>query len=130
MNLTGEGTFDVRREARPPLGGDLAGVARFVVHKTFRGPLTGRGHVEMTSVGAPSAGGAAYVAVERIEGALDGREGSFHLTHLGIMDQGASSLEIRVVPGSGAGALTGLAGTMSIQVEGGVHRYRYDFTLP
>lgn len=75
-------------------------------------------------------GSAGYVAVERITGTLEGREGSFVVQHSGLMDRGAPTLVIHVVPDSGTGALAGLAGRMGIRIEGGRHFYDFDYTLP
>ena len=37
--------------------------------------------------------------------------------------------ELLVVPDSGSGQLEGLAGTMTIKIEGGKHSYEFDYTL-
>jgi len=51
------------------------------------------------------------VAQERIVGTLDGREGSFVLEHRASMGEGHPTvMEATVVPGSGTGALSGIAG--------------------
>ncbi|HTC27242.1 DUF3224 domain-containing protein [Dyella sp.] len=52
------------------------------------------------------------------------------MQHTGIMDRGAPSLVITVVPDSGTDALTGLTGTMTIQIEQGKHSYVFDYDLP
>jgi hypothetical protein len=70
------------------------------------------------------------VAVEKVTGTLGGRRGSFALQHSGTMDQGGQSLTITVVPGSSSGELTGLEGSMSIEIEDGQHSYRFEYSLP
>jgi hypothetical protein len=35
-----------------------------------------------------------------------------------------------VVPGSGTGNLTGIAGTMTITIEGSKHIYDFEYSLP
>jgi hypothetical protein len=70
------------------------------------------------------------VAIERIAAGLAGRDGSFALVHRGIMDGGRADLSVTVVPGSGTGRLAGLAGTMTIGVEGGRHFYTFEYDLP
>ena len=40
------------------------------------------------------------------------------------------SLEIAIVAGSGTDALAGIAGRMTIRIEGGRHEYELDYTLP
>jgi hypothetical protein len=72
-----------------------------------------------------------YVAVERVDGTLGGKKGTFALHHLGIMDKGAQSLTIGVVPGSATGELAGLTGSMKILIApGGAHSYEFDYALP
>ncbi len=84
----------------------------------------------MLTAGTAVAGSAGYVAIECVEGALGGRRGSFVLQHLGSMSGGGQSLTIQVVPDSETGDLTGLAGTMQIEIVGKAHFYRFDYNLP
>lgn len=130
MKIEIAGTFEVRREPRAPLDGDPPGFGRFVFHKTFHGDLAATGHVEMTMVSGGVPGSAAYVALERVIGALVGREGTFVLVHRGIMNRGVGGLLVEVAPDTGTDALTGLSGTMTIRVDGGVHHYTFDGVLP
>jgi hypothetical protein len=47
------------------------------------------------------------------------------------MNRGTPGLVISVVPDSGTGELTGLSGTMNIQVAAdGAHYYTFDYRLP
>jgi hypothetical protein len=46
------------------------------------------------------------------------------------MTQGESQLTVTVVPDSGTGELTGIAGTLIIKIEGGKHFYEFEYTLP
>jgi hypothetical protein len=46
------------------------------------------------------------------------------------MVRGAPSLTVTVVPDSGTDELTGLSGTMNIDVTGGQHSYTFEYTLP
>ncbi len=124
------GTFDVTITPVQP-GADAAPDApgRMTLSKTFHGDLTGTGVGEMLATMAGGNSGA-YVAMERVTGALDGREGTFALVHRGLMDQGAQDLTITVVPGSGTGELTGLTGVFHLTIEGGEHRYDLEYSLP
>jgi len=128
---TAEGTFEVKLV---PLTVENAeegsGLGRMSLEKTFHGDLEGTSHGQMLTAGNPASGSAGYVAVENVTGTLAGRSGSFALQHSGTMDQGALSLKISVVPGSAGGGLTGLAGSMSIEIEDGQHFYRFDYSLP
>jgi hypothetical protein len=75
-------------------------------------------------------GSAAYSAIERVSGSVNGRAGTFMLQHTGIMHDGKQDLTITIVPASGTGALTGIAGTFALTIEGKVHRYDLSYTLP
>jgi hypothetical protein len=46
------------------------------------------------------------------------------------MTRGEPALSVTVVPDSGTGQLTGLTGRMAIKIDGGVHSYEFDYTLP
>ena len=125
------GIFEVSRAP-----GDLseaataAGMGRFVLSKRFHGELEAGSAGEMLSIGSPTAqGSAGYVAIERVEGKLAGRQGGFALQHFGIMERGAGRLNVEVVPDSGTGELQGLRGTMAIVVADGQHRYEFTYTL-
>jgi hypothetical protein len=69
------------------------------------------------------------VAIERIEGTLDGKRGSFHTQHSGAMDRGTPSLDISVVPDTGTGELTGLQGRIAIDIVDGKHFYTFDYDI-
>jgi hypothetical protein len=89
-------------------GGPDSGVVELA--KTYTGPdlvATATGHA-LTTRGER---GASYVAQERIVGTLGGLTGSFVLEHRASMGDGfPTSQDAAVVPGSGTGELTGLAG--------------------
>ena len=83
------------------------------------------------SAGTAVPDSAGYVALERVTGTLHGRSGSFVLQHSSTMDRGVPTQSITVVPDSGTGALTGLAGRMTIDIgPGGAHAYRFEYNLP
>lgn len=112
-----------------PLPADDPALGRYRVSKTFSGDLTGSGRAEMISVGTATEGSAAYVAIDRVEGTLHGRRGTFVLRHNGVMERGVGTLEVAVVPDSGTGDLTGLRGRLDIQIVDGVHRYTFDYAI-
>ena len=71
-----------------------------------------------------------YVAIERVDGALHGRNGSFVLRHDGIRHHGGQTLSVIVVPGSATGELTGLTGELAIDIDAdGAHHYRFDYKI-
>lgn len=124
------GTFEVAITPVAPADGAASDIpGRMTLAKTFHGGLSGTGEGEMLATMAPGQSGA-YVAMERVRGVIDGRDGTFMLVHRGIMDRGAQELLITVVPGSGTGELTGLTGVFHLTIEGGAHRYDLEYTLP
>lgn len=126
--MTARGTFDV--DVTPVSDADADGpFDRLMLEKQFHGDLEGESAGQMLGSGSPDEGSAGYVALERVAGTLNGRSGSFVLQHLGSMSDGAMTLRVQVVPGSGTDELTGLSGEMTIVIEDGEHSYEFEYTL-
>jgi hypothetical protein len=131
MERQAKGEFEVNRSAEPAVDmgdGVVAGHYRF--DKRFMGALDATSVVHMLAVGTDVPGSAAYVAIERVTGTLDGQAGHFFLQHNGVMDRGVASLLLTIVPDSGGGALAGISGRMAIDITGGKHFYTLDYALP
>lgn len=121
------GTFEVNivpQEDRP-----IPMLDRMTIDKTFSGGLEGSSRGQMLSGGDPQTGSAGYVAMERFEGKLDGKSGSFILQHSATMHEGAHEMSVKIVPGSGTDELCGITGSLAITVEAGRHRYGLDYAL-
>ena len=130
MTTRATGTFEVKlnpQAAYNTTEGALLG--RLSIDKEFKGDLEGTSKGEMLTAGTSIKNSAGYVAVERVAGKLNGRTGSFALQHNGTMNRGAPELTIHVVPDSGTGQLTGLTGTMGIEISSGKHSYIFEYTL-
>jgi hypothetical protein len=124
------GPFDVIRSAEAVHEKMTGLMGRHALEKTYHGDLSAIGIGEMLSAGGTVAGSAGYVAIEKVEGALKGRKGTFYLQHTGLMNRGQPSLSIVVIPDSGTDELTGLTGTLDIVIaEGGKHSYRFAYDL-
>ena len=123
------GRFDVTVLPLAADSSDTGGFDRMSLQKTFSGDLTGTSRGQMVAAGTAVEGSGAYVALERITGTLHGRTGSFMLQHNGTMQGGAYEMRITVVPDSGTGELTGLAGTFLIIFEGKDHLYQFDYRI-
>lgn len=125
-----KGSFEVKRTPQDNLdAGDGQEIGHFRFDKAFRGPLEAASVVHMLAVGTPVDGSAAYVAIERIAGSLEGRSGSFYAQHSGVMDRGSPTLSLTVVPDSGTDGLQGLRGSMRIDIVDGQHHYTFDYDL-
>jgi hypothetical protein len=100
----------------PGVEGDWASGA--VLPKTFTSGIIGSSTALFISSGTDE-GNRAYVAVERITGALDdGRAGSFTVHHGGLESDPATWFG-HIVPGSGTDGLEGVAGSARIQHDEG-----------
>ena len=120
--------------ALAPLDGYAKGqnginLGRMSIDKTFTGKLNASSQGEMLSAMTPVQGSAGYVAIEQVIGELEGKKGSFVLQHFGTMDKGQDSLILTVISDSGTDELEGLAGSMKIRIEDGVHYYDFQYTL-
>ena len=128
MPHAAKGSFDVRMT--PSKSEEGSPLSRFALDKRYHGGLEGTSRGEMLSAGTAVKNSAGYVAFEQFTGTLDGRSGTFVLQHSATMTRGEGKLSITVVPDSGTGELTGLSGSLSIQIDGGAHSYLFEYALP
>ena len=131
MTKHAKGTFEVKVTPEPPEDkGEGSTLGRMSLDKQFHGDLEGTSKGQMLTAGTDVKGSAAYVAIERVTGTLNGRKGSFVLQHSGTMSKGNLQMSVTVVPDSGSGQLAGLAGKMTINAAEGKHSYDFECTLP
>ena len=124
------GEFDVQTLPQAPEGNpDFAAVSRLLLDKRFHGPLDAASRGLMLGIGG-QAGWGVYVAIEKVEGTLEGRRGGFILYHHGTMtpEQG-QQLSVAVAPQSGSGDLADISGRMAITIADGKHFYSFDYDL-
>jgi hypothetical protein len=127
---TATGSFTLIRSPGVPvdLGHDVQALsARF--DKQFEGGLVASSVVQMMGLMNQALGSGGYVALERIEGTLDGRAGSFCLQHSSTMERGSPTQHLQVVPDSGTDGLLGLRGTMRIDIVDGRHDYTFEYDI-
>jgi Protein of unknown function (DUF3224) len=132
LSLHAIGPFEVKIDPQAPdekAGG--AAIGRMLIEKQFHGDLeaTSKGTMLAAGTGAKNSSGG-YVALEIVTGTLKGRAGTFVLQHSATMNRGVPQLSVTVVPDSGTGQLTGLAGKMNINIADGKHSYDFAYTLP
>lgn len=123
--MTATGTFDVVME---PQSDSAAPAGRMIIHKTYSGDLVGTASGQMLSKRVEG-GAAAYAAVEEVSATLAGKTGTFTLIHNGYMSQQERKLDVYVLPGSGAGELSNISGTLDIIQEGNKHEYAFKYEL-
>ncbi|SER65208.1 DUF3224 domain-containing protein [Actinokineospora terrae] len=129
MRASGTFTVDAWEPETPYDQRDGVDLGHTTLRKTFAGDMTATSEVHMTSVVVPATQSAAYVAIERVEGTLAGRGGSFVLQHSATADSSGQSLLVTVVPDTGTGELTGLVGSLLITKDGDQHTWSLDYTL-
>ena len=125
-DYTARGTFDVTLSPAEAL---IANTARFDFTKVWFGDLVGESVGSMLSAGDPGAGSAGYVAIESVRCCLAGRDGSFAFIQRGLLADGEATLTYDVAPGSGAGDLAGITGTLVVDPERG-HAWVLEYQLP
>ncbi len=130
MTVHATGTFDVRITPAAADDADGPAVAKMSIDKQFHGDLDALSKGAMLASHIAETGAAAYVAVEQVDGTLQGRRGTFLLLHQGTMTSDGQHLTVLVAPGSATGALVGLTGSMGIQIVEKNHFYTFDYQLP
>ena len=131
MNTTAKGPFEVKMTPQPwsESGADHT-LGRFMLSKQYHGDLEATAEGQMLSAGNGAKGSSGvYVAIERVNGTLQGRKGSFILHHTGLMTRGEADLQLKVVPDSGTDDLTGLSGEMKIVMADGKHSYEFCYSM-
>jgi hypothetical protein len=111
MSTQATGTFKVKawnEEAyREEQGGRK--LTRASVKQSFKGDLEGEGAVEWLMFYRPDQT-ADFVGLQRVEGRVGDRSGSFVLQSNGVFDGKAAKGDLTVVAGSGTAELTGISG--------------------
>ena len=120
------GTFEVK--IKPQTDEDPS-VGRMTLDKQFHGDLEASSKGQMLAVQGEVKGSAGYVAIERVNGTLAGKTGSFALQHTGTMNRGVPAQSVTVIPDSGTAELAGLSGKMTIKIADGKHSYELEYEL-
>jgi hypothetical protein len=124
------GTFEVTMSPEPPYDvNEGASIGRVSIEKRFSGDLEASSKVQMIGARSEVKGSAGYVAIERVDGSLNGRTGTFVLQHSGTMTRGKGDLSVTVVPDSGTGELKSITGRMTIEIVEGKHLYTFEYEL-
>ncbi|NYE93912.1 hypothetical protein FHU41_000133 [Psychromicrobium silvestre] len=106
-----------------------AGYAR--MNKTYSGEVVGRSITQFTSAFDQDSGTGSYFALETFEGTVAGKSGVFAFLHSASTTGSDRSDEFSlIVPHSGTGELTGIAGNVQLIIDDdGTHRMIFDYTL-
>src|SRR5260370_26278362 len=131
-----KGSADIKMPAAEPTDFEKANdITRVTSDKTWHGDFEGVSHGEMITGSTANTGSMAYVAIERMTGKLNGRQGSFTFAHRASMIKGdapsAGDLPVTVLPDSVTGELAGLTGSLMIHIDAqGKHTWTFDYSLP
>jgi hypothetical protein len=95
----------------------------------FSGDIEGEGSVEWLMCYLPDKG-ASFVGLQRIEGTVGGRTGSFVMSAIGAFDGRQSKGTWTVIEGSGTGELSALRGRGGFEAPSGPEAtYNLDYEL-
>jgi hypothetical protein len=104
-------------------------LSRTRVVKAFRGDIEGESTAELLMATAGE-DAAAYVGLERFDGRVNGRQGSFVYLHTATAAGGRQEGSWPVVDGSGTGELAGISGQARIDnLPDGGHVFTLDYRL-
>ena len=119
---TSKASFEVKdwQEDEFDSADGAAKLTKASVRKEYSGDITGTSVTEW--VMAYSADGSAtFVGIERITGAVDGREGTLVLQHVGKFEGKAAVADLTVVSGAGSGGLADVNGAGSLRADPAGH---------
>jgi hypothetical protein len=127
---TATGTFEITGMHEDPWHQEDGGprLTRAGGSQRFSGDLEGDGVVEWLACYVN--GGARLVGLQRIDGRLGGRDGSFVIEATSDHDGKQSSGRWRILDGTGSGNLAGISGRGDFEATGGrTVGYRLDYEL-
>lgn len=112
MTAHATGSFEGKRweETAYDEGEGKPKLTRASVGNAYHGDVEGEGVLEYLMLYRAD-GPVDFIGLERIDGRLGGRTGSFVLQHSGTWENGTARATWTVVPGSATGELTGLRGS-------------------
>jgi len=109
--------------------GDGPPRGRATVRKTFTGSVEGSSVADLLTCRGDH--GEAYVALERVDAAVEGRAGTFVIQHGAARGEDAEPISFGyIVPGSGTGELAGITGEAEFAHDGGGAQLRLYYSLP
>ncbi len=131
MHLEAKGGFHVTGWDEKPYREDGSRkLTLAVVDEAFEGGITGQGSTRLLMAYAPD-GTAHFTGLQHVDGAVEGRPGTFVLEAVGEFDGQVARWHATVVPNSGPGGLAGLSGAGTFGAPHGSEAiYELEFDLP
>ncbi len=125
------GHIEVKTYEPKPFDEQPEGPSLVEIHvtETFTGDIQGEGKVRFIQAARPD-GSASFVGIERVRGAIHGKQGSFLLQDSGTLVGDQVKGSWFVVPDSGTGELRGLRGEGGFEAQLGQHASMWlDYSL-
>lgn len=127
MKATGRFNLDAWEEEAVDAVEDFV-LARVRVGKTFHGDAEATSSTELV-IAKKGEAGVAYGGLERFTGSLHGKQGTFVLHHDASRSADGGWFRWSIVPGSGAGELTGIRGEGTVVPHDDSYSYTFDYDL-
>lgn len=125
-----KGKFEIKTSpAAPDENIKKMGGMAMVFEKIFAGEIDAKSKVSMFGIMNGELGSGGYIAFELIEGAIEGKRGTFVMQHSCFMNKGKDEQYIKVVPDTGTAELKGISGNMKIEIIEGQHFYTFEYSL-
>ncbi len=123
-NSAANSAFRIKKWEEVPYleGEDGRKLTRCSVEYLYEGDLSGESVLEYLMSYNPDGTGT-FVGIERVEGSLKGKQGSFVFQHVGTFDATSVSGRLTIAPGSADGDLTGLSGNADLRIAGHADAY-------
>ena len=130
MTEQATGTFEITSWDEQPFheGDDGRKLTRASVTQHHTGDLDGDAAVEYLMSYQPD-GTATFVTLQRFDGAVAGRRGSFVLQGEGAFADGVAQAPLRIVDGSGTGDLAAISGGGSFRAKGHDTSFALEYEL-
>jgi hypothetical protein len=122
------GSFEVKLTPQDDKSEDLS-IGRITIDKLYHGDLEAASKGQMLYSSTEVKDSGSYVAIEKVNGTLNGQKGTFIMQHNGTMIKGAPAMSVIIVTDSGTGELKGITGKMTIKIDDGKHSYDIEYTL-
>ena len=97
-------------------------LTRCSVEYLYEGDLSGESTLEYLMSYNPDGTGT-FVGIERVQGSLSGKKGSFVFQHVGTFDATSVTGKLTIAPGSADGDLAGLSGDADLRIAGHADAY-------
>jgi hypothetical protein len=128
MSTHETGTFQMKSWEEKPVD-EIEGapkLTRTSVVYAYSGPIAGEGNAQGL-IFYNDEQHADFTGMERVQGRVGDRTGSFVLQHAGNYEGTVATWKVTVVPGSGTGELKGLRGTGHLVANHGDESHEYEF---